>query len=88
MHDWITQVGAGGAFVLIALKLLLDYSKIGHKKREEFNPLMKEVGQRLLNLENRMGTNESATYRSTGIMEQVVSRLDRLEDRIWEKSAS
>lgn len=81
MHDWITQVGAGGAFVLIALKLLLDYSK--SKKLQAPDDMMADIGKRLLNLENRMGTQESAVSRTVGIMETISSRLDRLEDRMW-----
>lgn len=81
MHDWITQVGAGGAFLLIALKLLLDWTKAN--KAPEPDGMMADVGKRLLNLETRMGTQESAVSRTVGIMETIGSRLDRLEDRMW-----
>lgn len=85
MHDWVTQIGAGGAFLLITLKLVLDYLKTLKKPHhtDPENKEMAEVGRRLLNLENRMGTAESAIHRGVGVMEGVTSQIERMEQRIW-----
>lgn len=73
MPEWIVQVGAGGAFVLIALWLLLNFLK--SRKPEKMGGLdLSEINRRLIIIEEKTGVNEQQLAKIIGMLEAKKGR--------------
>lgn len=72
--EWIVQVGAGGAFVLIALWLVLNFLK-SRKSPEPTGGLdLPEINRRLIKIEDRMGSSEQQLAKIIGMLEAKKGR--------------